>query len=575
MVKILGRELPTDVYSLVVAFLIGIASGVVVAFFTDVFVWANRFRYAYLEPNPPLFALVSFSCVLGTALFLKKLLGTLHGSSTSYVVKSYHTKLGYIGVKELVVYTIGAISSVLAGAVVGPEGPGIALGAFFGYWISKRMGLKGEDLKRMALVGGAAGIASVFRAPVTAMAFAMEIPYKKSIEGGIFLQALVATLTSYLVTVVLAGPQRLLLETRPFKPPFPSPFLLLVSISMGVGAAALTYMMYFIKHKSGEISDKLEHMKYWIVLPLALATIVVAATYLISPLVPGAGDVLTEKVFNEPESLSVPDLAIITVSKAAILGISLTWGTTGGIFMPLVAIGSALGLLYAKLFHVAHVEPIIMAGVSSIFAATMKTLLTSILIGVEFLGFGAFFTSTVAASVSYLLTLNISLVAGQLPEAPDVKKRSIVEIYEKLKQKKAAYASLERPIDVVTNKNVIRFTKYMTVGEALEVASKDTHTYYPVVDENDKLLGEVSLEELVVEDPKRKVIELAYWPGVVVFKGVPIRFAVELMIDRNEDHAVVIDERGRMYGMATKADILKYLLEVLEKIEEMEASKTS
>jgi len=559
-------RLPSDVYTLAVSFIIGLTSGVAVAFFTDVFVWTNRLRYDIIRSNPPLFVAMSFACALCTAFMLKRLLGTLHGSSTSYVVKSYHTRLGYIGHKELLVYTVGAVSSVLAGAVVGPEGPGIALGAFFGYWISKKMGLKGEELKRMALVGGAAGIASVFRAPITAMAFAMEVPYKKSIEGGIFLQALVATLTSYLVTVALAGPQRLLLEARPFKPPLPSPWLLTTSIAIGVGAALLTYLMYVIKHKSGELADK--HQGKWFIFPLALSALIVAGAYAVSPLVPGAGDLLTERVFNEPNSMTPETIIRIAVAKAVLLGLSLTWGTTGGIFMPLVAIGSALGLFYAQLFGVSHVEPIVMAGVSSLFAAGMKTLLTSILIGVEFLGFGAFFTSTVAASVSYLLTLNISLIAGQLPESPDIKKRSIVEIYEKLKQKKRAYAALQRSVEVVTNKNVMRFTKYMTVAEALDIASKETHTYYPVVDENDRLLGEVSLEELIVEDPHKKVIELAYMPGVVVYKGVPIRYAVELMIDRNQDHAVVIDKGMKLYGMVSKADVVRYLLKVLKSVEE-------
>ena len=550
--------------SLLAALAVGIASGLVVALFTDVFVWTNKFRYEYLEKDPPLFAVVSFVSILGTAYFLKATLGNLQGSSTSYVVRSYHTKLGYIGFKELVVYTLGALSSVLGGAVVGPEGPGIALGAFFGYWIARLAKLRGEDSKKLALVGGAAGIASVFRAPLTAMAFAMEVPYKKALEGGIFLQALIATLTSYLITVALVGPQRLLLEVKPFKPPYPSFDLVAASIGVGLTAAFLTYLMYLVKHWSMEISEKFVHKRTWVALP-ALLTALVLLAYSVSPLIPGAGDVLTEKVFNEPDSFKVQQLAVIVLAKAVLMGLSLNWGTTGGIFMPLVAIGSAMGLMYAKAFALSHaLEAIVIAGVSSLFASSMKTLLTSVLIGVEFLGFGAFFTSSVAAATGYLLTLPISLISGQLPAPPDVKKRSIIELYTKLKESEEFKKVMNTEVERITNKDVIRLTENMTVSEALEVVTKETHNYYPVVDSEDRVVGEVSLEELIVSDLKKRMKELMYFPKLMLYKKVPLAYALDLIISKDEDHAIVIDEKRKLVGVVTKADIIKHLLEMLK-----------
>ncbi len=556
-----------DLCMLVVSVLVGLVAGLITAVFTDIFVASERFRYAFIESNPPLFLITSLSLTLITAYSLKKLLGGFYGSSTSYVVKSYHVRMGHVETKDVAVYTLGSISSVLAGAVVGPEGPGIAIGAFVGYWLSRYFGCKGELLRKMTLVGGAAGVASVFRAPLTAMAFAIEVPYKKSIESGIFLPALLATLTSYLVTVLIAGPQRLLLKSRPFKPPFPSVPLLLLSIGLGITAALLTYIMYFIKHHSMEISEKVARRRYWYIAPITLALLVFLAGTLLSPLIPGAGDVLTERVFNEPESLNRYKLLEIVVAKAALLPLSMTFGTTGGLFMPLVSIGSALGLLYVKVFNpgLEHIEPLILAGVSALFAASMKTLLTSILIGVEFLGFGAFFTSTVAASVAYLLTLNISLVGGQLPSVQDVKKRVIIELYDIISRRPKAKAKLSRPVEAVTNKNVIRLTKNMTVGEAIEIIGKEPHTYYPVVDVDERLVGEVSLDILIAEeDPRRRVGDLAYWPQVVVYYKVPIDYALRLMIDKNSDHAIVIDEKTKVVGMVTRADVLKYLITVAE-----------
>jgi CIC family chloride channel protein len=248
LAKVFGEALSEDIRVLAASLVVGVVAGIITAIFTDAFTWSERFRYSFIQRNPLLFAFVAYSLTLVTAYSLKRLLGNLHGSSTSYVVKSYHTKMGHIGKKEAVIYTLGAISSVLAGAVVGPEGPGITIGAFVGYYVAKAFGCKGDELRKMTLVGGAAGIASVFRAPMTAMAFAIEVPYKRSLESGVFLPALIATMVSYLVTITIAGPQRLLLEVRPFKPPAPTPDLLVGAIGLGILASILTYIMYFIKH---------------------------------------------------------------------------------------------------------------------------------------------------------------------------------------------------------------------------------------------------------------------------------------------------------------------------------------
>ena len=57
---------------------------------------------------------------------------------------------------------------------------------------------------------------------------------------------------------------------------------------------------------------------------------------------------------------------------------------------------------------------------------------------------------------------------------------------------------------------------------------------------------------------------MAYWPQVVVYYKVPIDYALRLMIDKNSDHAIVIDEKTKVVGMVTRADVLKYLITVAE-----------
>ncbi len=569
--KIIMRRMGEDrasylfnIETVVLSIIIGIAAGIVTALFTDIFVWSDRYRYFLIEHYPKVYTLLAFSLLLATAYTLKRFLGTLHGSSTSYVVKSYHWKLGYVGRKELIIYTVGAVTSVLAGAVVGPEGPGIAIGTFFGYWIARKWGLHGEELRKMSLVGAAAGIASVFRAPLTAMAFAIEIPYKRSLETGVFMPALISTFTSYIVTVAIAGPQRLLLNIKPFKPPLPSLDILSSSIGLGITAAALVYLMYFIKHKAGEISDKMAERGLWFVPPVILAAIIVASAFYISKHVPGSGDVLTEELFNEPEKFAPIPLLLILLARSSLLPLSLTWGATGGLFMPLISIGAVLGLFYALLLHVpaAHIYPLMFAGVSAVFSGAQKTLMTSIFLGVEFLGFGAFFSSTIAAATAYLLTLNISLVAGQLPEVQDPKKRTMLEVMDKLMTRKEFRSLVRKPIIEINNPNVIKLKRDMTIVDALEVIEKSIHNNYPVVDDNDKLIGEVSLEMMISESPNTKLEEIMIHP-VYIEKDKSIEDTLNMMLNSNVDRIYVVEKDMKLLGVVSKTDFLKYALHIV------------
>ena len=547
-----------------ISIIIGLVAGVITAFFTDVFLFTNSYRDYMISHYPRLYIVIAIVSLFSVAYTLRRLLNTIHGSSTSYVVNSYHKRLGYVGKKELIVYTIGSIFSVLAGAVVGPEGPGIAIGAFTGYWIARILGLHGDNLRKMALVGAAAGIASVFRAPVTAMAFAIEVPYKRSLETGVFIPALVATLTSYIVTVFIAGPQRLLLQLKPFKPPLPTLDIITSSFGLGVTAAVLVYMMYFIKHYAGELSEKYGRSKYWPIFPLLLSALVIIASFYISPLALGSGDKLTEKVINEPESTSLRVLLPILLSKSILLPLSLTWGATGGLFMPLVSIGATLGLIYSMWLHVPpqHIYPLIFAGVSAVFSAAQKTLITSVFIGVEFLGFGAFFSSTIAAATAYLLTLNISMINGQLPAVQDTKKRALVELVGRISDLKELKQLFESRSGIIANAIVTKVYEDMSILDALEVAEKELHNAYPVVNNEEKLVGEVDLETLVSEPEYKKIKEVMH-AAPYVRENDTVKQLVDVMIDHQVDRVYVVDHNKTLKGVVSKTDILKYFLEAI------------
>jgi len=73
-----------------------------------------------------------------------------------------------------------------------------------------------EDMRRLMVAGAAAGISAVFKAPLTGVVFALEVPYRDDLAREALVPALVASVTSYLVLVQFLGVQPLFTVAQRF-----------------------------------------------------------------------------------------------------------------------------------------------------------------------------------------------------------------------------------------------------------------------------------------------------------------------------------------------------------------------
>ena len=105
---------------------------------------------------------------------------------------------------------LAAVTTVGFGGSAALEGPSIYGGGAIGSWLwtrLKRLGLKLEprDRRIMLISGAAAGMAAVFRAPLTGLIFALEMPYKDDLAHEALLPSLIASVVSYAVLVAFMG----------------------------------------------------------------------------------------------------------------------------------------------------------------------------------------------------------------------------------------------------------------------------------------------------------------------------------------------------------------------------------
>ena len=132
--------------------------------------------------------------------------------STEEIVRSYHEHQGDIDIGPFWWKLLAAITTVGSGGSAALEGPSIYSGGAIGSWLwtkLRRFGLEARDRRIMLISGAAAGMSAVFRAPLTGIVFALEMPYKDDLAHEALLPSLIASVVAYATLVSIVGAQPL------------------------------------------------------------------------------------------------------------------------------------------------------------------------------------------------------------------------------------------------------------------------------------------------------------------------------------------------------------------------------
>ena len=562
--------LPTREFILdtLVSILIGAIVGVVVGLYGIVFESLGRFVELVHAPHfRVLLGFISFA-VTGYALY--RIVGGFKGSSTDYFVETYNFMYGRLNSRHVIVYVVFALLTVVGGGSVGPEGPALVMGGFIAYLLACRLRRTPLEDRYFTLIGGAAGISAVFRAPLTALSFGIEIPYRMDIESGIFVETLVACLTAYLVAVSIVGPQPLLLLGSTVKL-MPTLNDIVIGIIAGVVSASLSMLMIWVKQTSKNFSQLIiERLGKK---SIVIAGIVGATLSLVGILLPGVSGAGTSEVEKLIETLkgrehverSPLDYMLTSTFKTIFTPLTLTLGGTGGIFFPIIAIGVMFGYGLSSIIglkNLADIEALMAAMVAGLFAGTNKVVVSAILFSLEVVGFGGLVPSALAASTAYLLTINAGLINSQLSYRSSAKVVALLEIYERLKEEKNAI--LETPAVKVANKQVTTLHYKMTIADALKEIENDLHIAYPVVDDYNRLIGYVELEDLLAMEPNKRVYEIMR-PAPTTLPDVSLSTIIEYLARYGLERLFIIDYDGKLVGILSKTDLLKFLLDAYTK----------
>ena len=424
------------------------------------------------------------------------------GHGTDAVIAAYHYHQGQIRPRVPLVKIVASALTLGSGGSGGREGPIAQIGAGFGSLLGNLLHLRPAERRVLMAAGMGAGIGAIFRAPLAGTIFAAEVMYSSpEFESEVIIPAGIASVISYCVYGVYAGWEPLFtIPSLSFANPLRLGPYLLLALFMALLAMLYTHSFYGIKR----LFDRLPiHPHFRPALGAFLTGLVACVLYFIVGRNTQVLAVLAFGYSSIQEAMTldgnVTAMILLTIALGKILTTSLTIGSggSGGVFGPSMVIGGcgggALGIVLHNLspWLVPHPASFVIVGMAGFFAAAAKTPFSTLIIVSEMTGgYSLLLPSLWVCTLSYILSDKQSIYSSQVesrslsPAHQGTYVRQVlagVRVSQFLSSRAELSPSL-RPVDSLA-------TVIERLGEA-------PYPILPVVDEGNRLLGVVNIEEV-------------------------------------------------------------------------------
>jgi len=486
------------------------------------------------------------------------------GSGSHRLLEAYHYNGGYISATDTVIDPIASAITIGTGGSAGFEGPSLLLGGGIGSLIARRFKPNPQELKAFLISGAAAGISAVFKAPLTGILFALELPYKRDITRRALIPATIASLTSYAISISFFGAESLFPQTQG-----EGVSLLLVGHSFIIGLITAAVGVAFVEvMKLMKRSMMSVNIKYFA--PL-LGGLIIGVAGLLLPQIQGVGYSTISSLASSPTSFPMILLLSLAVFKILLTGVTLRMGGSGGLFTPTIFVGAAIGAIYCSFFPSLNSVTIVMASMAALLAATNKTLLTSVAFVAETSGPATIITTLVAAATSYFFSQGSSFYGDIQPLDEFVEEEEMIGIlYHQIEDGSNAKQLEALKVGDLSG-DVLSVDESSTIGEVMEFVRDKSHREYPVVDKERRLHGTITLEDILIGAKKNSNLiigSLTLRSSVVATPETPLNELVPELMESDLDNAWVVDnlEDRRLIGVVNETDILKCLLGLTSKI---------
>jgi len=429
---------------------------------------------------------------------IKKEIG--HGISTT--LHSVSKRNGIIEKYKMYASLITAPITVGFGGSAGLQGPAVSTGAALGSYVAQLFHMNSKT--RMLLIGcaTAGAMSSMFKAPVAAIIFAVEI-FSLDLAFASLVPLLLASVSAVITSYFFFEKDALfgfeLVDAFKIKDIF---YYIILGFGTGVASVYFSKIYFRITNFFKKIKKPIHKL---IIGGFAIGIML----YLIPPLY-GEGYGLINNLLNGNTAEALKDipykvdltniwivigfLFLIAIFKAIAMTTTFAAGGVGGIFIPTLFMGSALGNVFAKVINTlggsVSESNFTLIGMTGLMAGVLHAPLTAIFLIAEITGGYELF-------VPLMLVAAISFAFTKYFIANSIYTTELAAKGELITHNKDKNVLMMMKIDRLIEKNFKAVNPDMLLGEMLTKAvAKSTRNIFPVINKEKQFLGIVLLDDI-------------------------------------------------------------------------------
>lgn len=574
LTKLKSNVFNDKLFIFTMSIVIGILAGLVaVALKTSVHLFQNIFHSSFDDQfNTYFYFIYPIAGLLLSTIYIQKFRkGNLSRGIGNVIIEISNNK-GIIARHKLFSQLISSFFTLIFGGSAGLESPISVTGAAIGSNISILSRIGEKQRKLLLGCGAAGGIAAIFNSPIAGVLFALEILVSElSIPN--FIPLLISSASATVVSKLLFTGQPFKLITQSWEINSIPFYIILGVLCSLLSLYNIKVYFYFQKTLGKWKKPYIKALTGGTVLGLLL---------FIFPALYGEGYNIVESVLNGQYEIlfnkslfwqSQQDIRILLIYGFLILmlkvvatSLTVNSGGNGGMFGSSLFAGALLGFVFSKFinimgFHQLIEVNFIVVAMAGTLAGIIHAPLTAIFLIAEITGgYALFIPLMIVVSISYLITNFFEPYS----------------VYTKRIAEEGKFILYDRDRLILENIQLAKFIdkdftplhEEESLGNLREIVKKSTKTVFPVIDNQDNLLGLVSLDdirEIIFDRFVDKLIlvrDIMSIPDVVVEMKDSMFYIVKKMDEHNLWNLPVVKD-GKYVGFVSKSRILNHYRELL------------
>jgi CIC family chloride channel protein len=566
------------ILSVILGVMSGMAAVVIKTFVHFISGWVSQFTSSTEHFNYFIIIFPSIGILL-TVLFVKYIIKHPVREGVPSVLYAISKNNGIIRAHNMFSSIIASSLTVGMGGSVGLEGPTVATGAAFGSNIGKAFRLNYKQITLLLGCASAAAMSAIFKAPIAAIVFAIEVLMLDLTMASI-LPLLLASASGLITSYYFMGKDVLYpFEIKELYELNQLPYYIILGVFTGL------FSIYFSKSyvSIAEFFDKIDN----IYKKLTIGGISLGLLIFFFPTLYGEGYqdinsclsgnwnyIFKNDIFQMfQDNIYVIMILLLAVIMLKIIATSITFGAggVGGIFAPTLFMGANIGMLFSTIINKIGIHKLpsnnfALIGMAGMIAGVLHAPLTGIFLIAELSGgYQLFFPLMITATFSFLV---VNVYSKHSVYAIQLARRKELITHNK---DKAILTLMDVKSLIETNFNSVDVDS--TLGDLVKVVSKSQRNIFPIIDKENNMLGVVFINDIrnIIFRPElydtTYVRDLMFMPHPIVDPDESME-DVARKFSESEHYNLPVLKNGKYIGFVSRANVFSTYREKLKEFSE-------